>query len=138
MLSNEKKGAQDSVQLSDAVSSLSLSPLPEVDVKQSRGAYSRTRFDVSSPVLGIPLEELTLRFKKSGRDLELSESFTKALESDLGAGSVVLIQTGVNQRDAKDRLIDNKLSIEQQDLPCLLYTSPSPRDKRQSRMPSSA
>ena len=24
------------------------------------------------------------------------------------------------------------------DLPCLLYTSPSPRDKRQSRMPSSA
>ena len=26
----------------------------------------------------------------------------------------------------------------QQVLPCLLYTSPSPRDKRQSRMPSSA
>ena len=25
-----------------------------------------------------------------------------------------------------------------QHLPCLLYTSPSPRDKRQSRMPSSA
>ena len=25
-----------------------------------------------------------------------------------------------------------------QPLPCLLYTSPSPRDKRQSRMPSSA
>ena len=25
-----------------------------------------------------------------------------------------------------------------QDLSCLLYTSPSPRDKRQSRMPSSA
>ena len=27
---------------------------------------------------------------------------------------------------------------ERQILPCLLYTSPSPRDKRQSRMPSSA
>ena len=25
-----------------------------------------------------------------------------------------------------------------QDVTCLLYTSPSPRDKRQSRMPSSA
>ena len=25
-----------------------------------------------------------------------------------------------------------------EDIPCLLYTSPSPRDKRQSRMPSSA
>ena len=28
--------------------------------------------------------------------------------------------------------------LEQQDMDCLLYTSPSPRDKRQSRMPSSA
>ena len=28
--------------------------------------------------------------------------------------------------------------ITQTDLTCLLYTSPSPRDKRQSRMPSSA
>ena len=29
-------------------------------------------------------------------------------------------------------------TIEGEDLICLLYTSPSPRDKRQSRMPSSA
>ena len=28
--------------------------------------------------------------------------------------------------------------VEMTDLACLLYTSPSPRDKRQSRMPSSA
>ena len=28
--------------------------------------------------------------------------------------------------------------MRKQDRPCLLYTSPSPRDKRQSRMPSSA
>ena len=28
--------------------------------------------------------------------------------------------------------------VQQRDLRCLLYTSPSPRDKRQSRMPSSA
>ena len=33
---------------------------------------------------------------------------------------------------SKDREIDNAI------LTCLLYTSPSPRDKRQSRMPSSA
>ena len=30
------------------------------------------------------------------------------------------------------------LRQENKDRPCLLYTSPSPRDKRQSRMPSSA
>ena len=39
--------------------------------------------------------------------------------------------------------LDNKLIVESQQLhvvvdTCLLYTSPSPRDKRQSRMPSSA
>ena len=28
--------------------------------------------------------------------------------------------------------------LEKEDIVCLLYTSPSPRDKRQSRMPSSA
>ena len=30
------------------------------------------------------------------------------------------------------------VSIDEMDINCLLYTSPSPRDKRQSRMPSSA
>ena len=37
-----------------------------------------------------------------------------------------------------DNYIINFLSEEQRDIACLLYTSPSPRDKRQSRMPSSA
>ena len=30
------------------------------------------------------------------------------------------------------------INTDDEDIPCLLYTSPSPRDKRQSRMPSSA
>ena len=34
--------------------------------------------------------------------------------------------------------IRNQLDYEAVDKACLLYTSPSPRDKRQSRMPSSA
>ena len=32
----------------------------------------------------------------------------------------------------------SRISIERLSNTCLLYTSPSPRDKRQSRMPSSA
>ena len=32
----------------------------------------------------------------------------------------------------------DQLSYEEGQISCLLYTSPSPRDKRQSRMPSSA
>ena len=38
----------------------------------------------------------------------------------------------VNLKNLRDRLELTQLAI------CLLYTSPSPRDKRQSRMPSSA
>ena len=37
-----------------------------------------------------------------------------------------------------DFTVTNQLIKEVISLPCLLYTSPSPRDKRQSRMPSSA
>ena len=33
---------------------------------------------------------------------------------------------------------DSEISLKEQSIICLLYTSPSPRDKRQSRMPSSA
>ena len=34
--------------------------------------------------------------------------------------------------------IDIDKRLIEEDIACLLYTSPSPRDKRQSRMPSSA
>ena len=37
-----------------------------------------------------------------------------------------------------DKNILKKIEAEMKALDCLLYTSPSPRDKRQSRMPSSA
>ena len=38
----------------------------------------------------------------------------------------------------KDDLSEAISSLNENKLNCLLYTSPSPRDKRQSRMPSSA
>ena len=37
-----------------------------------------------------------------------------------------------------DFLTENEIEISNLLISCLLYTSPSPRDKRQSRMPSSA
>ena len=40
-------------------------------------------------------------------------------------------------RSRSDLALDIR-NIHQPDVHCLLYTSPSPRDKRQSRMPSSA
>ena len=41
------------------------------------------------------------------------------------------------KREYRDKL-HSKMKLLQQIMNCLLYTSPSPRDKRQSRMPSSA
>ena len=45
-----------------------------------------------------------------------------------GVGDRILAHHGVEGECDKGRILDI----------CLLYTSPSPRDKRQSRMPSSA
>ena len=52
-------------------------------------------------------------------------------ESQLDTSKVLVLST------VKVKNIDNGTTMEYT-LVCLLYTSPSPRDKRQSRMPSSA
>ena len=51
--------------------------------------------------------------------------------------------TGLKEIIVKKEINDENLNkieefLIQSDVGCLLYTSPSPRDKRQSRMPSSA
>ena len=57
-------------------------------------------------------------------------------ENGLGDEGAAKIITSVlaNPRVTSLDLASNRITSE----PCLLYTSPSPRDKRQSRMPSSA
>ena len=52
-----------------------------------------------------------------------------------------MLPPGVNLNFYEDAQIDNFYALNvanNQVIYCLLYTSPSPRDKRQSRMPSSA
>ena len=68
---------------------------------------------------------------------------SKIIETDIviiGAGPVGLFtvfEAGLLGLDC--HLIDNLDKVGGQCIyTCLLYTSPSPRDKRQSRMPSSA
>ena len=48
----------------------------------------------------------------------------------------LIFETADNFKEVINRKIKKVPSLR--DITCLLYTSPSPRDKRQSRMPSSA
>ena len=43
-----------------------------------------------------------------------------------------------NSKTVKAKLEKARYRVQEEYRSCLLYTSPSPRDKRQSRMPSSA
>ena len=45
---------------------------------------------------------------------------------------------GKTTADRRAIIMNRIADLIERDLDCLLYTSPSPRDKRQSRMPSSA
>ena len=60
--------------------------------------------------------------------------------TDLGTHGIASdVQTpNIDQLAADGILMTSGYSTAPQCTPCLLYTSPSPRDKRQSRMPSSA
>ena len=62
--------------------------------------------------------------------------YSRQFNQPLGelAGMMQMLQSGVASAERVFELLD----AEEEPDDCLLYTSPSPRDKRQSRMPSSA
>ena len=78
---------------------------------------------MSKPLAGVRVLDLTHI---------LSGPFATMTLADLGA-EVVKVEPPEGERTRSLLARDPKHSIA-----CLLYTSPSPRDKRQSRMPSSA
>ena len=62
--------------------------------------------------------------------------YEKTLNFLIPIAAMEKVEIAVVTKCKHAKKIANKLSI--QIIDCLLYTSPSPRDKRQSRMPSSA
>ena len=60
----------------------------------------------------------------------------QASEENKAAGAVKISAT--SQDDRYDALAEQLDSCINEPIGCLLYTSPSPRDQRGSRMPSSA
>ena len=67
-----------------------------------------------------------------------------SLEDDLRARTLALISQQMAtwvveiQRQINDRQASLVRSLDELQETCLLYTSPSPRDRQKSRMPSSA
>jgi len=56
---------------------------------------------------------------------------------EVGQDKEKLIEAGIIRTDGGSAL-QEKLNRIAEDIDCLLYTSPSPRDRTRSRMPSSA
>ena len=98
---------------------------------------------VSAPAveLGYPeKEELTFGFIKLTDMAPIAIAYENGYFED--EGLYVTIEAQANWKVLLDGVIDGRLDgahmLAGQPLACLLYTSPSPRDQRGSRMPSSA
>ena len=76
---------------------------------------------------------------KNGKDeaIGVSDEIEKKIKKKFSYNNIAILVRAIFQtREFEERFL--KIGMPYRILGCLLYTSPSPRDKRQSRMPSSA
>ena len=99
------------------------------------GSYARQEIQVSSsPNIQLPFISVSV-FLEGASPEDGSRLIARPLENNLRS-----VQ-GVKNISSYSTLGITRMIVEfeiQQDMNCLLYTSPSPRDQRGSRMPSSA
>ena len=102
-------------------------------MKISKQAYA----DMFGPTVGDKV-----RLADTELWVEVEKDFTTyGEEVKFGGGKVIRDGQGQSQllaAEVVDTLITNALIIDHWGIVCLLYTSPSPRDRQKSRMPSSA
>ena len=79
---------------------------------------------------------------QQGEKIVVLDDLSTGFEESVLFGELVVGKTGDQElvdRVLQQHSIDTVMHFAAHTIvPCLLYTSPSPRDKRQSRMPSSA
>ena len=78
---------------------------------------------------------LTISTRAKNPQDNQSTQAPRATTSGTGAPAVVVVLVTHNPQETFETTL---ASLEAQDYACLLYTSPSPRDRTRSRMPSSA
>ena len=88
---------------------------------------------VTAQTLDQPVATIKLDKKSSLVGQKLFRERVAAVEASQGQGAKLDLET-------KKALLDEMVLGEliKMDMDCLLYTSPSPRDRQKSRMPSSA
>ena len=121
-----KRIHQEMVRMFDSLTS-------EVDVFNTQ-SLGRERGDFSY------FFELQAMYKASIESNEAHQEFIR-LRREQNKEYKALKDTNSQEEDVLNRLIEKNPELKDINLhpkTCLLYTSPSPRDKRQSRMPSSA
>ena len=91
-----------------------------------------------NPVTGK--KELSLM--SESKELALGKQSDPGIVASFGLYTDDKMQKFLNEKGQEMAAISHRAHLNYEfkllDSPCLLYTSPSPRDKRQSRMPSSA
>ena len=94
------------------------------------------KFSISEVINAVKTQNEKLICSVPGIGQKMSDRLILELKNKFKSEIEFEEQKAKDEFDIKDPEI-NKM-IEDLQLTCLLYTSPSPRDKRQSRMPSSA
>ena len=94
------------------------------------GPHPVILFFMDAPAIREELRDMARRLATVGYYVMLPNLYHRAGVLEIG---------DLNDEATRTRMVDlmNGLTIPMV-MACLLYTSPSPRDKRQSRMPSSA
>ena len=92
--------------------------------------------DLSLEIPGAP--RIFLEMQQPSVEIQMDVASEQLVEGVYESTVTVTVNTKVGDKTAF--LIEAKQGgiFEMRDIPCLLYTSPSPRDRTRSRMPSSA
>ena len=91
--------------------------------------------------LGLDLRggsHLLVEVQSSVRAAERMDDLYDEIRIELRRNKIILSDIAQSNNQIKITLSDDGFKGDLINIICLLYTSPSPRDKRQSRMPSSA